>query len=141
MAIIDLDEKANQHKLIEDVLQIPDKIQYSVYAKSLLVEALHPLIPNEIVHRPKKGFTFPWIHWLKNELREFCELHLRLLGQKEQFSESRINSLLEDFLKNKNDVQCTHIWQLVVLENYLNENLCLYPEDESRLFYQDTVCY
>ncbi len=55
---------------------VPDSIKRPVYPKSLLVESLKPLLPDEIVHRPKQGFLFPWNTWMKNELRSFCEKHI-----------------------------------------------------------------
>ncbi|GAC1312463.1 MAG: asparagine synthase (glutamine-hydrolyzing) [Mucilaginibacter sp.] len=120
---LEIREPFLDYHLVEFVLQIPDQIKFPIYPKSLLVEALYPLLPFEIVHRPKMGFTFPWIQWLQNELRDFCELHLRLLGKREQFSASEISRLWNDFLGNKNGVKWNHIWQLVVLESYLTENL------------------
>lgn len=122
---LEIREPFLDYNLVEFVLQIPDQIKYPIFPKSLLVEALYPLLPNEIVHRPKMGFTFPWVYWLQNELRDFCEMHLSLLGKREQFSEREITSLWDDFLRNKNGVKWNHIWQLVVLESYLTENLGL----------------
>ena len=109
--------------LVEFVLQIPDKIKYPKYPKKLLVEALSPLLPDEIVYRPKMGFTFPWEKWLKNELKHFCEIHLNSLGNRELFLKSELKTLWENFLQNKNDIRWSQIWLLVVLEVYISENL------------------
>ncbi len=59
--------------LVEFVMSVPDSFKVPLYPKSLLVESLKPLLPDEIVHRKKQGFLFPWKEWMKNELRGFCE--------------------------------------------------------------------
>lgn len=53
------------HDLVEYVLGVPDQYKYPKYPKSLLVESLGDLLPNEIVHRKKMGFTFPWAQWMR----------------------------------------------------------------------------
>ena len=118
---LEIREPFFDHKLIEYVLQIPDKIKYPVYAKSLLVEALGNLLPAEIVHRPKMGFNFPWEYWLKNELRDFAETHLKSLGLLEQFSAAEIDNLWKKFISGSKEVKWIHIWQLVVLSANLTE--------------------
>ena len=62
--------------LVEFLMSVPDAFKVPVYPKSLLVESLKPLLPDEIVHRKKQGFVFPWKEWMKKELRSFCETHL-----------------------------------------------------------------
>ncbi len=43
--------------LVEFVMSVPDSFKYPSYPKSLLVESLKPLLPDEIVHRKKQGFS------------------------------------------------------------------------------------
>src|SRR5450432_4148882 len=69
--------------LVEFVMSVPDHFKVPVYPKSMLVESLKPMLPDEIVHRKKQGFVFPWKEWLKNDLRPFCEKHIRQIGQRE----------------------------------------------------------
>ena len=55
--------------LVEFVLAMPDQLKKPIYPKSLLVESLKPLLPDEIVFRKKQekgGFLFPWTLWLRN---------------------------------------------------------------------------
>src|SRR6185437_3239240 len=69
--------------LVEFVMAVPDHFKVPVYPKSLLVESLKPLLPDEIVHRKKQGFVFPWKEWMKNELRSFCETHINHMAQRD----------------------------------------------------------
>jgi asparagine synthase (glutamine-hydrolysing) len=89
------------HDLVEYVLQIPDKLKYPEFPKQLLVEALGDLLPPEIVHRQKKGFTFPWEHWMRNELKEFSATHIHSLAAREFMHHDYTIALWNDFLNRK----------------------------------------
>ena len=58
------------HQLAKSVLALPGKSKLNGTPKKLLVEALAGTLPDEIVHRPKRGFTLPFEHWLSQELRQ-----------------------------------------------------------------------
>ena len=111
------------YKLVEYVLQIPDTEKSPTYPKSLLVESFANFLPDEIVHRPKMGFIFPWDQWLKDDLRPFVEMHLKLLGERKQFNKQEIDTLWRSFLADTGGVNWIHIWQLVVLSVYLTANM------------------
>lgn len=110
------------HHLIEYVLGIPDKFKNPVSPKKLLVDSLGNLLPAEIVNRPKMGFTFPWQHWLKNELKTFCEEKIKNISQREFFNENEVVHLWNEFLNGNPKVTWSRIWILAVLENWLEEN-------------------
>jgi asparagine synthase (glutamine-hydrolysing) len=61
------------HKLVESVLALPGKLKTTSSAsapvKRLLVEAIAPEIPADMLNRPKQGFVLPWERWLRGELR------------------------------------------------------------------------
>ncbi len=107
------------HDLIEYVLGIPDAIKYPTFAKSLLVESLHPLLPDEIVHRPKMGFSFPWEDWLRGDLKAYCEQQLQALSNRGILSKSGVEQLWNRFLNRDKDVKWSKIWLLVSLEQWL----------------------
>ena len=109
------------HDLIEYVLQIPDTLKYPNYPKQLLVESLGDLLPSEIVHRKKQGFTFPWNHWLKNELKIFCDSKIKSLAKRDFIKSNPTTQLWQSFLENKG-VRWAEVWTLVVLENWLKQN-------------------
>lgn len=39
-------------------------------AKRVLIQALRDVLPPDIAHRPKRGFSIPYKHWLQNHLAE-----------------------------------------------------------------------
>lgn len=110
------------HELVEFVLGIPDDIKYPHQPKKLLIDSFPDLLPPEIVNRPKMGFTFPWAQWLKRDLRDFTGDHLTDLSNRKMFSQKGIQQLWSDFDQEKPDINWAHIWNLVVLEHWLQKN-------------------
>ncbi|WP_028521864.1 asparagine synthase (glutamine-hydrolyzing) [Runella limosa] len=111
------------YQFVEFILQVPDKYKYhSSTPKSLLVNALGELLPHEIIYRPKKGFSFPWKQWLRNDIRDFCEVHLEQLSHRQLFENQSIKTIWHNFLHDKQGITWLHIWALVTLEAYLSEN-------------------
>jgi asparagine synthase (glutamine-hydrolysing) len=111
------------HALVEYVLQIPDEFKYPDYPKKLLVESLHPLLPDEVVFREKKGFDLPWKIWLKKDLKKFCEERLASLAARDILDEGFISGLWQGFLSGKNDNLWSRVWIFVVLEDWLQRNI------------------
>jgi len=61
------------HVLAKNVFALPGAWKLGRTPKNLLVGALEDSLPPEIVHRPKRGFTMPFEHWLRGELRAEVE--------------------------------------------------------------------
>lgn len=110
------------HELVEFVLGIPDRYKFPETPKKLLVDSFPELLPDAVVNRPKMGFTFPWNDWLKKDLRDFTGDHLSDLASRDLFHKDGIDRLWNDFDQQKPDVNWAHIWNLVVLENWLSQN-------------------
>lgn len=110
------------YELVNYVLNVTDEHKYPSSPKKLLVDSLGDLLPNEIVNRPKMGFTFPWKRWMKDELRDFCESHLRHLGQCGILHQGEIMSLWKRFLNDDKSITWSRIWHLVVLGHWMKQN-------------------
>lgn len=108
------------YKLIEYVLRIPDEFKYPRFPKSLLVESLHPLLPDEIVHRKKMGFVLPWEKWMKNDLFLLCESRISSLSSRSIIDSERLSSHWKAFQEGK--VAWSQVWHLVVLADWLDAN-------------------
>lgn len=107
------------HNLVEYVSGVHDKLKYPVTPKRLLIESLGDLLPSEIVNRPKMGFTFPWAHWMKNEMRDMCQKSIDGLSARTIFNGAAIKQLWQRFLKGDPAVSWSRVWYLIVLENWL----------------------
>jgi len=110
------------YELVEYVMGINDAYKNPVYPKKLLVESLGDLLPGEIVHRKKMGFSFPWKHWLKDELRTFCDERIRSLSKRNFINGPELIARWQRFINDDPGVRWPEMWTSVVLENWLLEN-------------------
>ncbi len=110
------------YKLIDFVLGVNDEKKYPHTPKKLLIDSLGDLLPQEIVNRPKMGFTLPWQLWLKNELRSFCEKNINEFSNYEFCNKEEIQNLWKRFLNNDASVTWSRVWHVVVLNNWIKEN-------------------
>lgn len=110
------------HRLVEFILQLPDKMKYPNTPKKLLVDSFKHTLPPEIINRPKMGFTLPWAHWLKNELYDFANEQIKNLAQREYFNNSAVWHIWKKFLTGNPEITWSRVWYLVVLEYWLNKN-------------------
>lgn len=108
--------------LVEFVLAVPDRLKRPVYPKSLLVESLKPLLPDEIVFREKQGFLFPWEVWLRNELRAFCDRLLKNMAERPFIKGDALLAYWRGFLAGDKNIRWTELWLFIVLEYWLEKN-------------------
>jgi asparagine synthase (glutamine-hydrolysing) len=108
--------------LVEFVMAVPDHFKVPVYPKSLLVESLKPLLPDEIVHRKKQGFVFPWKEWMRKELRSFCEKHIYQIAQRDFIQEGHLKRFWNRFLSGDSDIRWQELWLFVVLDYWMEKN-------------------
>ncbi|MBL7918030.1 MAG: asparagine synthase, partial [Bacteroidia bacterium] len=110
------------YKLTEFVLGISDEYKMPVTPKKLLTDSVGDLIPNDIINRPKMGFTLPWQHWLKNELKNFCTKNIEGLENKKLLNEGAAMELWNRFLNNDPLITWSRVWHLIVLNHWLDSN-------------------
>jgi asparagine synthase (glutamine-hydrolysing) len=111
------------YHLVEFLLSVPDADkQDGKTPKKLLVEAMGDLLPEEIVYRPKKGFTFPWDIWMRNDLKAYCESSVLSLEARSLFRTGAISDLWKRFLSKDPGVIWMQVWLLVILEKWMTEN-------------------
>lgn len=110
------------HRLVEYVLGVPDEMKYPHTPKQLLTDALGTMLPAEISQRKKMGFTLPWEHWMRNELKAFCARNIHSLGDRPVFRPGAVVGLWQRFLRNDRSVTWYRIWTLVALEDWIERN-------------------
>jgi asparagine synthase (glutamine-hydrolysing) len=110
------------HELVEFVLGVPDELKRPTYPKKLLVESLGDLLPHDLVHRKKMGFVFPWEQWLRNDLRDFCDLRIRKLQDSGLVNPDMLGKVWQEFRQGKGEWLWTHIWLPVVLQEWMDNN-------------------
>jgi asparagine synthase (glutamine-hydrolysing) len=81
------------------------------FPKKILVDAVGDL-PNEIVHRPKQGFTFPFADWMKHgKIKE--AINDSLTSSTMMFNKIEMNNLLNKFESGK--LHWSRVWAMFVL--------------------------
>jgi asparagine synthase (glutamine-hydrolysing) len=61
------------HKFMECVASIPSDLKlHSGTGKYILKKALEPVLPHDILHRPKQGFAVPLDQWFRRELKDMA---------------------------------------------------------------------
>jgi asparagine synthase (glutamine-hydrolysing) len=115
-------------ELIEYVLSIPDEYKIGKYNKQLLLDAISPLLPNEIITRKKRGFILPWEKWMRNELRSFCEAQIMECADRIFINKTQLVSYWNKFLKKESGIQWIELWQFVVLNYWMNKNNIVYKD-------------
>jgi asparagine synthase (glutamine-hydrolysing) len=110
------------YKLVEYIIGLSDNVKYPHTPKKLLTDATKGLLPDNIINRPKMGFTFPWEEWLKTDLKTFCDGNMHSLANRNSFNHDKVLALWNNFQHNSKKTPYYKIWHLVMLENWMQEN-------------------
>jgi asparagine synthase (glutamine-hydrolysing) len=113
------------HRLARRILALPGSWKLdSGTPKPLLVGALDGRLPEQIIHRRKRGFTLPFEHWLRDALRPMAEESLRKIGDGvlgSLISERAVRSVWQDFLEGR--TSWSRPWSLYVLQCWCQRHL------------------
>jgi len=111
-------------KIAEQVFTMPGEWKFDGQTpKKLLVDACPQPLPPEIVHREKRGFTFPFEIWLRGEMRNEIETTLHHIG------DGPLGRLLDgemvwrvwlDFLARR--TSWSRPWAIYVLQKWCERN-------------------
>jgi asparagine synthase (glutamine-hydrolysing) len=110
--------------LVEHVLGVPESLKRdTARPKSLLIDAMKDLLPEEVIAQNKRTFTFPWEMWLRGKLGERVAVGL---GAWSPALESRFDgrfalAVWKDFLHGR--TTWSRPWSLYVLNEWAKRNL------------------
>lgn len=106
------------HQFMEFTASLPSALKLKgKVQKYLFKKALKGLLPDEILHRPKKGFGVPLDHWFRHDLREMAYdvlLDRRSL-ERGYFKREAVERLLDEHCQGR---RAWHylLWNLLMLE-------------------------
>jgi asparagine synthase (glutamine-hydrolysing) len=109
--------------VVNFVCGLPAKYKlHGFEAKYLLKKAATGLLPQSIVHRPKKGFGIPLAKWLGADLKEFMLDHLSedRIHRQSIFHYPYIKRLIDEQLAKTNDHR-EALWTLLVFQSWYEE--------------------
>lgn len=120
---LEIREPFFDYKLIEYVMALPDHIKYPHVPKKLLVDSIYPMLPVETVSQTKRGFLLPWNSWMRNELFSLCDFHIRHFSQRDFVHAKPLLEYWQRFLKNDPRIRWMELWQIVVLDFWMQKNM------------------
>ena len=112
------------HQLARALFTLPGSWKLDARTpKPLLVRALRGQLPDKIVHRPKRGFTLPFEHWLRDALRPVLEESFRkiengALGS--LISGAAAHNVWQNFLQGR--TSWSRPWSLYVLQCWCEQH-------------------
>jgi asparagine synthase (glutamine-hydrolysing) len=82
--------------------------------KRLLRKAVEPLLPHEVVHGKKRGFSIPAAAWLRGELEPFARetLSAETLKRQGYLQPAAVQRVLDDHVSGREDLS-RQIWGLL----------------------------
>jgi len=113
------------YRIVELAAEFKDELKiHKGKSKYVLKHMMDKLLPDEIIHREKRGFPTPLAIMLKGPLRTY--LRERLSGDNNEvakrfFNQNQINSILDEHEAGTYDHHRI-LWQLLVLEEWLKQN-------------------
>jgi asparagine synthase (glutamine-hydrolysing) len=112
------------HPLVEFVTHLPQDVKLAKGTpKALLVAALADLLPAEVVHQAKRGFTFPWETWLRGPLKAKVENGISELSPalQEVVDSKTAQGIWQSYLDGK--TTWSRPWSLYVLNEWTKRNV------------------
>ena len=106
------------HEFVEFSATIPADLKlHGLRTKYILKRAMSRLLPEEIIHRKKQGFSIPMKNWLRDELRN---LMLEILSEKRlkengYFNYEYVNKIMKQHLEGRRN-NAHQLWALMVFE-------------------------
>ncbi|NNK72282.1 MAG: asparagine synthase (glutamine-hydrolyzing) [Flavobacteriaceae bacterium] len=91
--------------------------------KRILKDVLYQSVPSHIFDRPKAGFTMPFAHWFRHELKDYVldELNESGLGQIPGLKITEVSKRIDQHMTQSWN-RYPLIWKLLVLKQWLNKN-------------------
>jgi asparagine synthase (glutamine-hydrolysing) len=112
------------HRVVEFALRLPIRMKVKDgKGKWLLRQLLRRYLPDELIERPKMGFSIPLDRWLRGPLRDWAEslLSQRRLSGEGFFEPGPIRLIWAEHLSGRRNRQY-QIWNVLMFEAWLEAN-------------------
>jgi asparagine synthase (glutamine-hydrolysing) len=107
------------HELVEWGCSLPAGLKIRQrQGKYLLKKSLEPLVPNELLYRPKQGFSAPLAAWFRGPLAGRMKGAAERLGRWGYLEGGRLAELVEQHRTGRRDHGAT-LWSLLMLDAFL----------------------
>ena len=118
---LEVREPLMDHTLVEWLATLPSSMKLrGGVGKRLLKQAMEPMLPHDVLYRPKMGFSVPLASWFRGPLKG--RLRDAVLGERLAstgwFDRSTLQGMVEAHLKGTRD-HSAPLWSLLMFEAFL----------------------
>lgn len=118
---LEVREPLMDHTLIEWLATLPSSLKINGQeGKWLLKKAYEPALPEELLYRPKMGFSVPLAKWLRGPLR--ARMERGVLGERLQdtgyFDAATLHRMVREHLSGQRDFSAP-LWSLLMFDAFL----------------------
>lgn len=118
---LEVREPLMDHPLIEWLATLPSSLKIQGQeGKFLLKKAMEPLLPSDVLYRPKMGFAVPLARWFRGPLRQRVRDSLlgERLGDTGWFQRATLERLVNEHQQGSHD-HSAPLWTLLMFEAFL----------------------
>ncbi len=120
---LEVREPLMDHVLVEWLATLPSHFKLrGTQGKYMLKKAFEPLLPHDVLYRPKMGFSVPLAHWLRGPLRQRMQasvLSPRMLDVG-YFNPQELQRLVQEHLGGLHD-HGVALWMLTMFDAFLRQ--------------------
>lgn len=120
---LEVREPLMDHQLVEWLATLPSSLKINGgEGKYVFKKAFEPLLPHDILYRPKMGFSVPLASWLRGPLTERMResvLSQRMLDSG-YFNAATLRTLIDQHLSRQYD-HSTALWMLIMFDAFLRQ--------------------
>jgi asparagine synthase (glutamine-hydrolysing) len=120
---LEVREPLMDHQLIEWLATLPSSLKIQGgEGKAVFKKAFEPLLPHDVLYRPKMGFSVPLATWLRGPLAQRMResvLSPRMLASG-YFNADTLQTLVKQHLGGQHD-HSTPLWMLIMFDAFLRQ--------------------
>lgn len=120
---LEVREPLMDHQLVEWLATLPSNLKVQGgEGKAVFKKAFEPLLPHDVLYRPKMGFSVPLAKWLRGPLAQRMResvLSQRMLDSG-YFNAAVLESMVKQHLGGQHD-HATSLWMLIMFDAFLRQ--------------------
>jgi asparagine synthase (glutamine-hydrolysing) len=109
------------HRIIQYMARVPFNIKFKENSpKYILKKIVHKYVPQDLLNRPKKGFSIPKQEWLKGNLNEFVKETLDVSNLASNLSAKYVQEVVDKFYMGY-PISEEKVWSLFMYQLWYNK--------------------
>ncbi|WP_347247635.1 XrtA/PEP-CTERM system amidotransferase [Zoogloea sp.] len=122
---LEVREPLMDHPLVEWLASLPTHLKIKGQeGKYIFKKAMEPMLPNDVLYRPKMGFAVPLARWFRGPLKERVQKALfgEVLRETGLFNEKYLRHVVEAHQSGARDYSST-IWTILMFEAFVRNSM------------------